>query len=212
MKPAAVASAPPTFAAPPPPPAPVVAASTPTTTTSSTPAQPGTRPLQAEGDGDPLDYTKIPGNLDKKFEELDEDSALRPTIINPGDTWSRTSQKGLLSQPATSTLRADDQKRERNKAFDLLDALSKSGALTVDHASLHVVLAATHCFDRTLVDTVIQANVNPIEKVERSLMIVATTVHRLPASELLMEDQRERFLTYSPRLGLTSGKDDPKKP
>jgi hypothetical protein len=62
------------------------------------------------------------------------------------------------------------------------------------------VLAATHCFDRTLIDTVIQANVNPIEKVERSLMIVATTIHRLPATELLMDDQKERFLTYSPKL------------
>lgn len=63
------------------------------------------------------------------------------------------------------------------------------------------MLAATHCFDKTLLDTVIQNNVNPIERVERSLMIVATTVHRRPAAELLAEDQRERFLTYSPRLG-----------
>jgi hypothetical protein len=48
---------------------------------------------------------------------------------------------------------------------------------------------------------VIQGNVNPIEKVERSLMIVATTIHQRPAVELLAQDQRERFLTFSPRLG-----------
>jgi hypothetical protein len=63
------------------------------------------------------------------------------------------------------------------------------------------VIAATHCFDKTLLDTVIQGNVNPIEKVERSLMIVATTIHRRPAVELLTEEQRERFLAFSPRLG-----------
>ncbi len=119
------------------------------------------------------------------------------------------SQKGLLDAPSVATLYSREQKEEKNKAFDLLDALSKSGALSVDEASLHVVVAATHGFDRTLLDTVIQGNVNPIEKVERSLMIVATTIHRLPVSELLEDDQRERFLTYSPRLDAAS---KPEKP
>jgi hypothetical protein len=151
--------------------------------------------------GDTTDYTQIPAELDEKFEALDEDGALRPSIIHPGDTWTRSSQKGLLAAAATATLRANEQKDEKNRAFDLLDALSKSGALPIEHASLHVVLAATHCFDKTLVDTVIQNNVNPIEKVERSLMIVATTIHQRPAIDLLADDQRERFLTYSPRLG-----------
>ena len=41
---------------------------------------------------------------------------------------------------------------------------------------------------------------NPIEKVERSLMIVGTTVFGLPAGELLADDQRERFFTTSPKL------------
>ena len=59
-----------------------------------------------------------------------------------------------------------------------------------------VVVAATHCFDKTLLDTVIQGNVNPIEKVERSLMIVATTIHGRPAIDLLTEDQRDRFLAF----------------
>lgn len=147
-----------------------------------------------------MDYTRIPAELDRKFEELDEDSALRPTIINPGEYWSRSSQKGLLSAPVTGTLGANDQKNERNKAFDLLDALSRSGALPLDHASLHVVIAATHCFDKTLLETVIEENVNPIEKVERSVVIVASTIHKKPASALLNDDQRERFLRLSPAL------------
>jgi hypothetical protein len=152
--------------------------------------------------GDTVDYTRIPGELDKKFEALDEDSALRATIINPGDSWTRTAQKGLLSQPKTAGLFATEQKLEKNKAFDLLDALTKSGALAIEDASLHVVIAATHCFNRTLLDTVIRDNVNPIEKVERSLMIVGTTIHGRPAAELLADDQRSRFFTTSPRLQL----------
>ena len=40
-----------------------------------------------------VDYTKIPKQLDAKFEELDEDSALRPTIIKPGTLWTHKSQK-----------------------------------------------------------------------------------------------------------------------
>jgi len=57
---------------------------------------------------------------------------------------------------ATTTLGLDEQGKERQRAFDLLDALTKSGALSVDMASLHVVIAATHCFDKTLMNTLIQ--------------------------------------------------------
>lgn len=163
--------------------------------------------------GQPIDYTRIPRELDKKFEAFDEDGALRPTIINPGEAWSRTASKGLLAAPTTTTMLVKDQKDEKHRAFDLLDALSRSGALPIEHATLHVVVAATHCFDKTLVDTVIQGNVNPIEKVERSLMLVATTVHDRDASELLLPDQRARFFTYTPQLappkpGEPTGADD----
>jgi hypothetical protein len=189
----------PAQAARPPEPAPVAtkteAAARPPTARASGEAAPGGEP------GEALDYTRIPAELDRRFDALDEDSALRPTIINPGELWTRSAQKGLLASPVTATLAEKEQKDEKNRAFDLLDALTKSGALTIEDASLHVVIAATHCFDRTLTDTVIQGNVNPIEKVERSLMIVATTIHRRAAVELLADDQRERFLTYAPRLG-----------
>lgn len=59
----------------------------------------------------------------------------------------------------------DDQKTERNSAFDLLDALSRSGSLEIDYASLHVVVASTHCFGETLMNTIVKDNMNPIEKV-----------------------------------------------
>jgi hypothetical protein len=149
---------------------------------------------------DAVDYTRVPAELDRRFEALDEDAAVRPSIINTGDVWSRTAQKSLLAAPAQRVLAADEQKTERNKTFDLIDALSKSGAIPFEHASLHVVIAGTHCFDQTLLDTVVCANVNPIEKVERSVMIAATTIHRASADALLDETQRARFFARSPRL------------
>jgi hypothetical protein len=146
------------------------------------------------------DYTKIPTELDRKFEILDEDSALRPTIIKPGTLWTKSSQVALLAQPKTSTVSVDQQVTERNRAYDLLDALTKSGCLSIDQASLHVVMAATHCFDKTLIDTVIRDNVNPIEKVERSALIIATTIHNKPAIDIVKPEQVERVSKYSPVL------------
>lgn len=215
--PAAAPPSAPVVAAPPPPPAqptpvtkPAEAApprdtTTPTSSRNDRADGSATAAAPAPGEaGQPIDYTRIPRELDKKFEAFDEDGALRPTIINSGDVWSRTSSRGLLAAPTTASMSAREQKDEKNRAFDLLDALSRSGALPIEHASLHVVIAATHCFDKTLLDTVIQGNVNPIEKVERSVMLVATTVHGRDAGEMLLEDQRSRFFTYTPQLGPTA--------
>ena len=73
----------------------------------------------------------------------------------------------------------DDQRHHWDTAFDLLDALTQSGSIPIDDADLHVVLAATHCFDKTLINTIVQQNVNPIEKVERSILIMGTTTRRV---------------------------------
>lgn len=51
-----------------------------------------------------VDYTKIPSELEQQFEKLDENNALRPTIINLDDTWSKTFQKTLLSEPQTKSV------------------------------------------------------------------------------------------------------------
>lgn len=150
--------------------------------------------------GAEMDYTALPALLDSKFAELDTDSALRPTIIKMGPTWSRKSQAGLLSKPTTSSLQETEQKEEKNQAFDLLDALTRSGVLAVVEASLHVVLAATHCFDKTVVNAVVQDNINPVEKVERSVLIVSSAISGLPAQQLINQDQLERVQLYSPML------------
>jgi hypothetical protein len=147
-----------------------------------------------------VDFTRFPSLLDRRYEELDSDSVLRPTIINAGSVWSKKSFKSLMSEAETKLLHKNDQVLEKNAAFDLLDALSKSGALVMHSASLHVVIAATHCFDKSLMDTVVQGNVNPIERVERSALIMASTIHERSASDIISENQRSRVLTYSPQL------------
>jgi len=146
------------------------------------------------------DYTLIPAELDRRFERLDEDSALRPTIMKVGQNWQKTSQAALLADPATAALSTDDQKNAKDRAYDLLDSMSRSGCLSIEEAQLHIVLAATHSFDKTLMDTVIQQNVNPIEKVERSTLILASTIQNREVADLLRADQVERVSTYSPML------------
>lgn len=147
------------------------------------------------------DWTAIPREMDATFEKLDTDAALRPTIISVSDNWQRKRQKGLLSKPVSGSLRGDGLSDEKRKAFDLLDALTRSGVLPIEtETELHVVLCTTHCFDKTLVDTIIQDNVNPIEKSERSALIVAGLVQGMPAQALLLPNQLERVQTYSPGL------------
>jgi hypothetical protein len=104
------------------------------------------------------DYTQIPRLLDQKCQVLDEDNALRPTTISTGGAWCLKFQKGLLSKPETRTLHLEQQDEEKARAFDLLDALSRSGTLDIQAASLHVILAATHCFDKTLMNTIVQVS------------------------------------------------------
>jgi hypothetical protein len=146
------------------------------------------------------DYTKVPKEIEANLESLDVDGQVRPTIINPSSPWTKTSQKALLASPTTSWLEDDDQKKEKDAAFDLLDALTKSGAIPVEHASLHVVIAATHCFDKSVLETLVQDNVNPIDKVERSTLIMATTVHQQPAAALIKDSQALRVKDASPML------------
>eukprot|EP00667_Euglena_gracilis_P001285 EG_transcript_1286 len=150
-----------------------------------------------EGAGPVADYTRLPALLDERFEALDVDSALRPTIITPGSNWEKRSQAGLLSDMKQSDVGAEEQKALRQQAMDLIDALSRSGTLAMADAQLHVVLAATHCFDQSLLDTVVQRNVNPVERVERSALIMAAAIHASPPAALLKPVQEARVKEHS---------------
>eukprot|EP01060_Flectonema_neradi_P028024 TRINITY_DN376_c0_g1_i3.p1 TRINITY_DN376_c0_g1~~TRINITY_DN376_c0_g1_i3.p1 ORF type:complete len:897 (+),score=219.34 TRINITY_DN376_c0_g1_i3:141-2831(+) len=144
-----------------------------------------------------IDLSSIPQQLEEKFEKLDPDDALLPTIIRIGTNWTLVSQKSLLSKPVTSSV---DQKSEKTRAFDLLDALTRSGALSITNSSLHVVVSSTHCFDKSLMNTVIQDNNNPIESVERSILIAAGVIHNTDVGSILAPDQVERVKSHSPQI------------
>lgn len=147
------------------------------------------------------DFTKLPTTLDAEYLKFDEDASLRSTIINYGSTWSKKSQESLLSDPVTKTLGEKQQVEEKKKAFDLLDAITKSGCLPIDAAELHVLVASTHAFDASLINTVIQENVNPIERLERSALIINATIQNQPAVNLLKVDQVQRIKEFSaPKL------------
>jgi hypothetical protein len=190
--------------APPPPPPPSAPAQTvsqpkqPKEPKPDVPAEKESGAVVSEAAG--FDFTQIPTKLDQEFERLDKDSALRPTIIKASKSWTKTSKASLLAEPTTTSISGHQRKDERHKAFDLLDALSRSGSLPFEQASFHVVVAATHCFAKSVMDTLIQDNVNPIERLEQSLLIVAKTLQGVPVSELVKADQLARLQATFPHL------------
>ena len=142
-----------------------------------------------------LDFTTIPKQLDSMFEMHDKDSAIRATILEAGRPWKRRRQENLLSKAKTSILRQDDCKSEMNKAFDLLDALSRSGTLPIAFAELHVIVAVTHCFENDVMGTIVQDNINPIEKVEKSILMVASIIQGESTRQLIAEGSEFQRLT-----------------
>jgi hypothetical protein len=148
-----------------------------------------------------IDYTQVPAAIDAKFDKLDEDGAVRPTKVAPGDVWRKKFLKSLLAKPSEMSLGKDALRTEKNKAFDLLDALSKSGALALGNCQLHVVIVVTHCFDKALMETVTRDNVNPIEKVERTQLIIASAVHAEDdVSKLVRDNQLARVREFNGNL------------
>ena len=90
-----------------------------------------------------------------------------------------------MSDPKTTEIGDDELRNHRSRAFDLSDALSKSGGSPLTNCSLHVIVAATHCFDRSLMNTLIRDNINPIDHAESSELIVASTLFDKPNTDLL---------------------------
>jgi hypothetical protein len=132
------------------------------------------------------DWTSIPAAIDASLEEHDKDGALRPTTITPGKQWQKKSQ-GLVAGRRVVSLGVEKLRTEKQRALDLLDALSKSGALSFDQAEVHVFVATTHVFESSVMDTLICESVNPIEKIERSTKLLASVVLNRSVEEMLLE-------------------------
>merc|ERR1712013_191835 len=159
----------------------------------------GGRPQVPADEG--VDFTLIPKVLDSVVEKSEQASALRSTTIKTASGWVRNRQDNLLSSPKKQNLGADDVKAEKNKAFDLLDALSRSGSLSIAYSELHVVVVVTHCFNKDVMSTVVCDNINPIEKLEGSTLLLASAVHGLPARDLIKDgSELQRLEGTLPKL------------
>ena len=82
-----------------------------------------------------------------------------------------------------------------------MDVFTRSGSLPIEAAELHVIVALLHCFEKDLVGTVIEDNVNPIAKAKKSALLFASTLHRVPPAALLAAPHDvSRLETAIPRL------------
>ena len=139
---------------------------------------------------DVVDFTLLPKLLDTAIEKLNDESSMRSTIIKTGQEWVRNRQENLLSGRKKKRLGIEEIKLETNKAFDLLDALGRSGSLPIESSELHVIVCASHCFQKDIISTIIEDNINPIQKLESSTILFASTIHGINARHLI-KDQSE---------------------
>lgn len=151
--------------------------------------------------GPQVPYTQLPGQLDKQLLELDEEAGLlKSAILSLGPNWQKKATASVLAAPTSAMLGKDELKDCKNQAFDLLDALSRSGELCFDETEFHVILPVTHCFYSTLIDTIIRDNRNPIEAAERSLLTVGALVHRRAPADLIYGKHVHRLQELSAKV------------
>jgi len=168
------------------------------------------------------DVSQLPQQLDQHLSaltcQLGSDEycdVLRPTTIKLGDVHHlrRPHPQGSLVEHAkpgpiacssgSLQLEQAHQAVERNSAFDLLETLSNCGALPFRHSSLHVVVAATHSFPRSLLEVLSRDNVNPIDSYERSAALVASVIHHpQPLPALVRTSSLAELQRHSPALAM----------
>jgi hypothetical protein len=100
------------------------------------------------------------------------------------------SQKNVFSPRTTVTMSVTAQQQAKKQALDLIDALTRSGGLPLTHTSLHVVVATTHVFDHSVMETLVQRDVNPLERLQQSMLVMLQTLHDKPASALVQSHAR----------------------
>jgi hypothetical protein len=62
-------------------------------------------------------------------------------------------------------------------------------------------VAVTHCFEKNVMDTIIKDNVNPIEKVEKTMLLMASTIHSVEPQALIDNQvQSARLMQYFPAV------------
>ena len=174
-----------------------------TTRNNSEDANAKSPPLES----DAVIFAAMPKALDRAIELHDNNAAIRSTTIKTANSgWTRIRQKYLLSKTHEGSLDKSQIALEKSRAFDLLDALSRSGSLDIPFSELHILICATHRFEKNAMETVIQDNINPIEKLEMSTLLMASTILGVPTSGLIRnKDDRKRLKISFPLLLGVSG-------
>lgn len=142
------------------------------------------------------DFTMIPAMLDAKFQQYDSDRALKSTIITAGRDWTRSRQENLLVVSQKTELGAKTISSEKNKALDLLIAISRSGSLSIESSDLHIIVAVSHCFEKQIMETIIEDDINPIEKMERSMRMIAGVIHNVAEGDLICGEKKKEEIDY----------------
>jgi hypothetical protein len=122
----------------------------------------------------------IPRKLNEKLKSLQNNTPLQPTAVKTGDVWMQ--KKSLNARAAAAggpakDIGSTDQEVNTKKAMNLLDALSRSGSLPIQFAQVHAIVGVTHCFQNTLMDTLVLDNVDPIKKLTESTLLLASVIH-----------------------------------
>jgi hypothetical protein len=133
-----------------------------------------------------IDLSSLPHRLQNHFDQHGLSNVIRPGIIRVGSVWERYHQDTSFSPTRPFSLfHQRDQQSEKQHAYDLLDALTRSGGLSIEGAMVHVVLTSAHHFDQSLLETVIQKNENPLVRLEESLLVMGSVIQERAIDELL---------------------------
>lgn len=129
--------------------------------------------------------TTLAKALDARFLVGDVANALRPTILSIGDAWTRTRALSFLEKPTTAPMAKTTQDSEKKAALQLLDILTEAGGVSVMSASLHFVLGATHNFADSVMSSVVDGNMNVLQDVTRSILMVSEVLTGLAGTQLV---------------------------
>eukprot|EP01060_Flectonema_neradi_P001170 TRINITY_DN1069_c1_g1_i6.p1 TRINITY_DN1069_c1_g1~~TRINITY_DN1069_c1_g1_i6.p1 ORF type:complete len:944 (+),score=222.58 TRINITY_DN1069_c1_g1_i6:428-3259(+) len=128
---------------------------------------------------DKWDFSKIPSILEQKFSSTTETAAaLRPVTLKTGDCWSKLAFSSILdSRGEVASLSGLSLKSEKEAAFNLLDALTKSGTVAVKEVSVSILFGFSHSWAESILKTVAKRNRNPLEIAANTALELARTLH-----------------------------------
>eukprot|EP01060_Flectonema_neradi_P017872 TRINITY_DN2471_c0_g1_i1.p1 TRINITY_DN2471_c0_g1~~TRINITY_DN2471_c0_g1_i1.p1 ORF type:complete len:805 (+),score=175.58 TRINITY_DN2471_c0_g1_i1:89-2503(+) len=130
--------------------------------------------------------SSLPGALQNALEKECQGICVRPTGISVGECHL-TSQKGLLGKPVRTVVSASELAKKKFDTLRLLSYLTKHGAIPIQYSKMHILMATTHRFDKTLMNVLVQDNMNPIVLVERSAQLIASAIHNVGPEEVLVD-------------------------